>query len=405
MRPSQPGGGDGDPSVTAYLASFVVLGLCLPLLGPAITHLRERLDHGVGTIGILFTVQAFGGLLGSVAGGRTVDRLGGHRTLAAGVGFAALGTIGVPASPSLAAVGLAVAVVGLGAGVIDVAANTLVMWSRPARSGPALNALHLCFGVGALATPLVVNRSVAWTGTLWPVAALVAVATVGVLALLARHREPVAPSARPVRSRPVPSVGPLGALAVFFVVYVGTEVAFGGWVHTYAEQIGLGDATAASLLTAWFWLTFTGGRLLAVRVSQTVPPGPLLVASCLLAAGGAGVLVLGDGGAGAVWVGTAAFGLGLAPQFATAVALADRHLEMTGSATAWIMVGSSLGAFALPWCVGILMDRHGAAALPVASLAAMVAVTTVAVLLGRLLGSVERDYRAGLGRPFAEGEP
>lgn len=393
-----------DPSIAPYLAAFAVLGVCLPLLGPAITHLRDRLDQGVGAIGVLFTLQALGGLVGSVVGGRAVDRLGGHRTLGVGLGLCALGALGMSALPSLAGVGVAVAVLGVGAGAIDVAANTLVMWSRSARSGPALNALHLCFGLGALAVPLAVDRSLASTGTLWPVAIAASVAAVAVVALLVQHREPVAPATHQAPTRPAPTTGLLAVLAVFFVLYVGAEVAFGGWVHTYAEEVELGDTTVAALLTAWFWLAFTSGRVLAVRVSRAVAPAPLLVASCVVALSGAGLLVLGGGAAAVVWIGTAAYGGGLGPQFATAVALTDRHLEMTGSATAWIIGGSSLGALVLPWGVGVLMDRHGADALPAASLVAMGLVSAGALVLGRLLRSVERDYRAGRQRRVAQGE-
>ena len=46
----------------------------------------------------------------------------------------------------------------------------MVMWSRPAGAGAGLNQLHLCFALGDLLTPVLMNRSLAWTGGTWGMA-------------------------------------------------------------------------------------------------------------------------------------------------------------------------------------------------------------------------------------------
>jgi hypothetical protein len=54
------------------------------------------------------------------------------------------------------------------------------------------------------------------------------------------------------------TVGLLALAAMFFVLYVGLEVGFGGWIHTYGEEIDFSPA-GATWLTALFWTSFTIG--------------------------------------------------------------------------------------------------------------------------------------------------
>jgi fucose permease len=92
------------------------------------------------------------------------------------------------------------------------------------------------------------------------------------------------------------------------------------------------------------------------------------------------VLVLGHGSAAPVWIGTALFGLALAPQYPTMIAFAERHLALTGSATAWFVAASAVGSLAFPWVIGQVFAGVGAEALPATVLAAS-GVTLVWVLV------------------------
>ena len=68
--------------VRLYLTSFLVVGLALSVLGPALTELRERSGSDIGDIGRLFVGQSLGYIAGSVVGGRALDRFDGHRVFA-----------------------------------------------------------------------------------------------------------------------------------------------------------------------------------------------------------------------------------------------------------------------------------------------------------------------------------
>lgn len=388
----------GDP-VAGYLAMFVALGLSASLLGPALGDLRERTGSSTSAISVLFVCSSLGYLAGSLLAGRGYDRRLGHRLLGGALTLLAASLVTLAWAPSLAALAVGYAVHGVAGGGVDVGGNTLLVWAKGRAAGPFLNALHLSFGVGALLAPLVVNRALAWGHGVGGAFAVTALPALAAAAWLARRAapEPIDAGTHDSGGGSAPA-GVLAVVATFFFLYVGVEIGFAGWVYTYAQEIGLGGRNGPAALTAVFWGSFTLGRVLSVWLSGRLPAGAVLTGSCVLAVGAAGLLVVADGAAAAVWLGTVLFGFGTAPQFATMIAFAERHFPLTGSATSWFMGAAGLGGLALPWLIGQLLDRRGAVAMPRAVLVA--AVLTVAwlglvrVVLTRRVAAAGRVERA-----------
>jgi fucose permease len=252
------------------------------------------------------------------------------------------------------------------------------VWRRGGSDGAALNALHLCFGIGALASPVLVAWSLSARGDL--VAASFAMglptAAVGVWALVrpspARLLDEDHPSGEPA------SRSTLLIVSVFFFLYVGVEIGFAGWVHTYAEAIHLGGGSpaatirAAAALNATFWGAFLLGRLVAVGVATRVGSGPMLAVAGSASIVGAGVLAASNGRTAPVWAGTVLFGLAIAPLYPTMLAYVGDHFPLTGAATSWFVAGSAVGGLTLPWMIGQLFDHLGPGAMPVTVLVATV---------------------------------
>lgn len=374
------------PPSAAYLASFLTIGLALSMNGPALAHLRERAHVGIGASGMIIGGQAFGYILGSLAAGRPYDRGHGHRVLLSA------GTVLVTAAASLMVVRelwqlvIVFAVIGGSAAMIDVGGNTLLMWSQPVeRVGSSLNALHLCFGVGALVTPLLVSRSIAWHGDLALVAGVLAIAMVVIWRLL--RDLPV-----PQRREPAPhhdhvDVSPRAFALVcgFFFLYVGAEVTFAGWVATYAEAIHLGGSQAPALLTSTFFGGFTFGRIVAIAAVRRLSLPTMLIGTCALATTVALGLALA-GGSVMVWGFTALFGFVMGPQFASMMAFGDQRLRLSGASTSLIVASSGLGGLIPPVITGWVLDRNGADVMPWAVLVVCgltTVITVVVVVVGR----------------------
>ena len=337
-----------DPT-RAYLASFVALGLIANMLGPSITVLRHQVHVGVGTMAWLFASSSIGYFVGSIAAGRGYDRRLGHG-LYVGALIVAIGAFGMIAwTSSFVVLVVAFLVVGIATAAVDVGGNTLLVWQRVDNVGPHMNALHLFFGVGALISPVLVNRSVAANGDLR--VAWIAIAIFGGAAAvwIAKSHAPDHGEAETAAREGVALASDKRLLAIvsaFFVLYVGLELGFAGWIHTYAEEIRLGSANTISAVTTLFWVAFTFGRLAAVGVSRRMKPAVLLRYACIVSVVAAALLLVANGRAIGVWPATAVFGFAVAPQFPTMIAFAEEHLTLTGTAAAWFIGAASIGGFA-----------------------------------------------------------
>ena len=253
--------------VWIYLVSFVVLGSALSMAGPALSHLRDRVGTDDGGISLVFVGSSSGYMLGSFLGGRFLDRGHGHQVWAAcmvDLRGHHRGDLTDP-RPRPACRGLRRARSRVRCRATS-PGNTLVVWSRPESPGAALNALHLFFAIGALSAPLLTNRAIAWSDSLWPVAVPLAI-TDGDLLLRAaddagadedraarphpRRRGGRVGSPRPVARRRVCSSSSTSP----------SRSASPNWIHSYVEQIGYGGANTATGVTVTFWVGFLVGRV------------------------------------------------------------------------------------------------------------------------------------------------
>lgn len=348
------------PAVRLYLASFLVVGGSLSVLGPALTELRDRSGSGIGAIGVLFAGQSLGYIAGSVLGGRLYDRLDGHRVFALALLVLGAGLFVVPWFDTRAGLFACFVVIGFGGSITDLGANTLLMWQLGSGGGRAMNMLHMFFGIGAVIAPLLVylGFGVATRSG----AALCLVLAVWSMRIPSPRRTDAAREEHTDTTLPI-----LALLGLFFTLYVGTEVGFAGWIKTYGEEIDFTEL-AATWLTTVFWIGFTAGRAAASAISHRATPLVMLWASCAATVVLALVLIAADGATVIVWVGSAAMGIALGPQFAAMMNLAEQRIHVTGAATTWFVGGAGLGGLVFPWAVGRWLDSSGATALPWAML-------------------------------------
>jgi FHS family Na+ dependent glucose MFS transporter 1 len=383
--PATPSTGRAVP-VAVYLVGFALVGVAANLAGPALSHLRGRVGTNDGGIALVFGGNALGYIAGSLWAGRGLDRGSGHRWMArAAVGVTAC-VIGVALAPNLASLVAVFALMGLMCGLIDVCGNTLVARSRPDGAAAALNALHLCFGVGALFTPVLVNRALAWSGSVWPtvvpVGLLTAYCVVRLSALpvpVQTRRRVAGPTSGAAHGRHV------GIVALFFFSYVALETGFAGWIHSYVEQIRYGGAATATGVTASFWAGFTLGRLAAIPLSRVVSAGWLVAGAMSLSVVSAGLFWALRGPGAWLWVVTFVFAVSVAPQYASMMAFAEHHLVLSGRSTSVFVAASGLGLLVLPSLIGQMFDRWGATSLPPTILVAVAVTGIVGLIVGRML--------------------
>jgi len=348
-------------NTVGYYAAFVGLGLAMASLGPTLPGLAENTKTQLSEISFLFTARSMGYLLGSLLGGRLYDRMPGHPLISVMLLLMA-GMLGLAAlMPLLWLLTLVLLVLGLAEGTVDVGGNTLLVWVHRHRVGPYMNALHFFFGVGAFISPIIIAQALLVSGGItwgyWTLALLMVPVALYVLRLPSPAGQTVAEdgTASPVYVNRLLVV----LIALFFFLYVGAEVSFGGWIFTYTVTLGLTGEAAAAYLTSAFWGALTVGRLLAIPIAARFRPRHILLADlagCLISVS---IILLWPGSLLAVWLGTLGIGAAMASIFPTTLSLAERRMTITGQVTGWFFVGASLGGMSLPWLIGQLFESIG----------------------------------------------
>jgi len=353
--------------ILPYFGAFLGLGVAISFFGPALPELRRQTGSTVGEMGWVFSAQSVGGLVGSILAGRLYRTLGGrHLTALALAGFAiALALVAVPSQ--LAIVVMLGAVIGVGAGATDVGANTLLpSVVAPEALVSSMNALHMCFAVGALLAPVIVGISLSVTNSLGPACALFGAGTAGLAAVLwfgDRHGAARQAASDHDEHGPNPEWWRLALVGLFFVLYVGLEIGFAGWIATYSDELGLGSGWATGL-TAAFWAGFLAGRLGMVWRGDDIDTGRVLRWSIGCATALAIAVALMGAHAIALLIASTLFGVATAPQFPTMLAHLHRVVPLTGPVTAWCIAGSAVGGLLVPPTIGALLDSVGTGAMP-----------------------------------------
>ncbi len=388
-----------DKKVIAYFLAFIALGMTSAALGPTLPGLAEQTGTQLSGISFLFATRSMGFLVGSIMAGRAYDRLPGHPLI---IGLLLLMGFSLAFVPVVSQLWLLIIIMFLAGFVesgVDVGSNTLLVWRFGQKVGPYMNSLHFFFGVGAFLSPIIIAQTMLISGggirlAYWALALSVLPAALFFL----RFPSP------PIRLRDTAVHGGKTNLlliilvAAFLFLYVGAEVAYGGWIYTYATTLGLSSITAAAYLTSFFWGALTLGRLLSIPLTAKLHPQKLLagaLAGCLLSMV---VLLTGQSSTAALWIGTIGLGLSMSVIFPTTISLAEHTLSLNSQMTSYFFVGAALGSMSIPWLIGQLFERIG----PIVTMFTIFITLLVAVaVFGLLIWQARLHQEAKAARSLA----
>ncbi len=344
--------------------TFLLIGWT-GLLVPALIRSIERdFDQSDAGLGVWYLVLAVAYGVGSLGGGVATERLGRRRvlvlaTLLHGVGIAALGL-----TPAWGVVLAAAIPWGVGAGALDGGGNGLILDLYPGSRGRALNTAHLFFGLGALASPLVVGKLVD-AGVAWQTVVVVTAATtlpVGglyALAALPHGRHAAVPGGAPGTTGPMALRWPLLTLEFAIACYVASEVGVSDWLVRFLASAPLALATTSLSL---FWAGLALGRLVAAGFADRFDhlrfaTGAMAVASIAIFA----AVAVPSIGASIILFGLVGFAFG--PIFPTIVAIGgDRFPERSAAVGGLLTAAAVVGAVVYPPVMGFLSVNIGLAA-------------------------------------------
>jgi len=326
-------------------------------LGPTLPDLAQNTGVAISEIGFLFTARSLGFLLGSTIGARIYDRVAGHRVMALMIVGIALTLAVVPVTMQIWVLTAVMLLLGFVEVLVDVGGNTLIVWVHRHKVGPFMNGLHFFFGIGAFLSPILVAqtllRSDGITWAYWLLALIILP-----MALLVISQPSPKPIVQTTAEKDAEKLnyGLIGLISLFFFIYVGVEVGFGGWIFTYATTLDIASEAVAAYLTSAFWGALTVGRLLSIPIAAYWRPRRILFVDLLAAAISVTVLLIWPTHPAALWIGVIGFGLSIASIFPTLLSFAERRMTITGRITGLFFTGASLGGMTLPVLMGYMLE-------------------------------------------------
>jgi MFS transporter, FHS family, L-fucose permease len=375
-------------------AVFLGAGVTLSGIGPALPLLALHIEQDIAVLGGLFTATSLGTILTQFGAGLVSARFGQRMVLAVGLLLMGSGVVGVTFGRNLPTLLAGALLFGIGFGGVLAAGNVLVGQLFPTRSAAALNGVNLFFGIGSILGPMIAGfaglRLGAPQSAIWVGAGLLLALVPIILIYAAQPRTQAAKHSRQERPQ---QRNTDWMLAILLLIYIGTEVAFSGWLTVYLSA-GSGLAAASiALIVSGFWLALTLGRALGAVLGLCLTPAQLLTTSLLGILIGAILLVLGVGDNGTSIAGVLVLGLSCGPVFPTVLAIVATTARNSAATTSLVLAIGNSGGLIIPVLVGVLLARYGpSAAAGLVLVAALAMLALCAAMLWN--GATARAERA-----------
>lgn len=343
----------------ACYAAFVAIGVCVTIFGPAKDILTERFGLALKDGGNFISLHYIGAVIGIVATGALLDKINARYLLVGGALLMGVGLLILTQAQNLWLAYVAMVIIGLGYGALDICPNLVVASLNPERSSIALNILNIMWGIGAALGPQVANFALsqqninlAFIAT--GVFSLALVIPFAFASLEPHHRTQGTQATVPT---PPINIGMLMPFVLLIFVYVGAENGFGQWLFTEVTNVTRATASVATLATSLFWGGLTVGRVLATLLLRRMSDEALLMGTTLLIAISAALLIVLPGVESVALISAFLVGIGCGPIFPTALAILNRRFPR-GTITGTVVAFGTTGGIVIPWVQGQVGADH-----------------------------------------------
>lgn len=346
--------------LTLLFAGFVLTGLEITLIGPLLPTFISRWALSDSRAGIFFTVEFAASLGGVWLASWLTDAFGPRAALLLGYFLMAVG-LGTVNSPVMSVALFALALLGLGYGVVVPPTNLGVAQIGGARSASLVSLVNFAWGAGAVCcSPLVLLalKNGALRQFLYAAAAFGALLTFSFFFAEFPESQEKTEGATAAEAGDVATLATI-VLAALFFLYVGMEVSFGSWAAAFAKRLGGSGAGIATVAPMFFYGGLMTGRALAPLILARVREFRLVLAALLLVLAGNTLLVLSPGRPFA-FLSFVLTGLGCATIFPVCVTWLSRWYGRKASRAGGLMFSMcSLGSAGVPWFVGFVSSHAG----------------------------------------------
>ncbi|XP_069090704.1 sodium-dependent glucose transporter 1 [Pleurodeles waltl] len=370
-------------------AAFTGLGMAIAVLGPTFKQLSENVNSNVANISYIIVGRSFGYLGGSMIGGILFDCMNQQLLLGLAMMATSLGLYVIPWCTNVLVLTAMMSVIGISMGFLDTGGNVVILDAWGKNSGPHVQALHFSFALGAVVAPLLSkmaldliplqesesknssgllqNRNMELFGLEISVAMLpyivigtyILLVSLVLFILFSRsiQKHEKMDDSEDEQQAAVYHNALMFLLFVFFLLYVGAEVAFGSYVFTYATTFVHMDTTKAAGLNSLFWGAFAAVRGLAIFFAVCMYPGTMILLSVIGCTVSSLLMVLFSQNLVVLWACTALYGASMAATFPSGISWAKQYTTISGKSASLFVIGAALGEMGIPVTVGFLQGK------------------------------------------------
>ena len=330
---------------------FFVIGMAATLLGPTYQNLARRFELPLENAGLFTSLVFAGSVVTTLATGRLLDRLNARYVLCGGALVAGSGLLLLSVAPTLPVAFLALLILGLGSGALNLTPNVVVAAIQRENTAGALNTLNLYFSVGAIIGPLVVNflashQSFTLAYAVIGILIVLLVVPFSQVSVFVQNKEHTGP-------RPGIRWATLLPFTLMFFIGVGMEIGFSSWIYTQLSKAALASDTTAALATSLFWAGQALSRGLAGIVLRHVSERNFLTCILISLAVGAGLLLIAPTSPTIGLLSAFVVGVSVGPVFPTMMGIASKaYPQGLGTASGVLVAGGQFGGSILPWLQG-----------------------------------------------------
>ncbi|EAW15189.1 putative MFS transporter [Aspergillus clavatus NRRL 1] len=254
--------------------AILMAGLNDAATGVLIPYIQPAYNIGLLQVSMVYLVNFAGWLVASFANIHVCSRLGTGGTLVLGATIQSFGYALMFWRPPWGLFMAAFFFTGMGVAFQDAQANTFTITvNNPHRW---LGILHAVYGVGTIIAPLIANTIASHTPYwYYYYLATLAMGVINVVLLAWTFRkglfQPNISNAKDTASAEMKATLTNKFVWIFngfFFLYVGAEVASGGWLVQFLVSVRHGDPKKVGYVASGFWSGFTLGRVLLADITH-----------------------------------------------------------------------------------------------------------------------------------------
>lgn len=348
---------------------MLIFGVTIVTLGSVASALREKFGLNNYQAGTLFSILPIGLLAGSLIFGPIADRYGYKNLISLAMLGVFLGFEGIAFTGDLNALRAFVFLFGFSGGIINGAANAVVVDVSDEHKGPNLQILGIFFGLGALGMPLAMGFLLRWFK---PLQVLNTVAVISLMAAIF-YRFIIFPPAK--RQEGGISVEwnrllrPVLLLVSFYLFFQSSlESIITNWTTTFIGSTGIMTESAALFALSIHMIGMVAMRILTGTVLRDLSQVRVLwICLALLVLGL--LLMQFARTTPMMYAGLFLAGAGLSGGFPVMLGFVGHfYPQMSATAISFVFVIALTGNMLINYVTGIILQRMGPGYLPLISL-------------------------------------